>query len=67
MSFMYERKSTGPNTEPCGTPNVMFDIEELKFLTETYCFLLLKYMGVVPMDWRSACIVPLYKGKGDKL
>ena len=22
-------------------------------------------MGVVPMDWRSACIVPLYKGKGD--
>ena len=23
-------------------------------------------MGVVPMDWRDACIVPLYKGKGDK-
>ena len=23
-------------------------------------------MGVVPMDWRRACIVPLYKGKGDK-
>ena len=22
--------------------------------------------GVVPMDWRCACIVPLYKGKGDK-
>ena len=22
--------------------------------------------GVVPADWRSACIVPLYKGKGDK-
>ena len=22
-------------------------------------------MGVVPMDWRGACIVPLYKGKGD--
>ena len=21
-------------------------------------------MGVVPMDWRGACIVPLYKGKG---
>ena len=21
---------------------------------------------VVPMDWRGACIVPLYKGKGDK-
>ena len=23
-------------------------------------------MGVVHMDWRGACIVPLYKGKGDK-
>ena len=23
-------------------------------------------MWVVPMDWRGACIVPLYKGKGDK-
>ena len=23
-------------------------------------------MGVVPMDWRGACIVPWYKGKGDK-
>ena len=24
-------------------------------------------MGVVPTrDWRGACIVPLYKGKGDK-
>ena len=24
------------------------------------------HMWVVPMDWRGACIVPLYKGKGDK-
>ena len=24
------------------------------------------HMGVVPMDWRGACIVPLYRGKGDK-
>ena len=24
-------------------------------------------MGVVPMDWRGACIVPLHKGKGDKM
>ena len=23
-------------------------------------------IGVVPIDWRGACIVPLYKGKGDK-
>ena len=24
------------------------------------------FMGVVPMYWRGACIVPLYKEKGDK-
>ena len=23
-------------------------------------------MGLVRMDWRGACMVPLYKGKGDK-
>ena len=23
-------------------------------------------IGVVPMDWHDACIVPLYKGNGDK-
>ena len=23
-------------------------------------------MGVVPMDWRGTCVVPLYIGKGDK-
>ena len=23
------------------------------------------FMEFVPMDWRGACIVPLYKGKGD--
>src|SRR6201990_1373940 len=22
--------------------------------------------GVVPQDWQDACVVPLYKGKGDK-
>ena len=37
MSFIYKRKSTGPNTELCGTPNVMFDIDELQFLIESYC------------------------------
>ena len=35
-------KRRGPNSEPCGTPNVMFDIEQVQFLIETYCFLLLK-------------------------
>ena len=23
-------------------------------------------MGVIRIDWRGACIVPLHKGKGDK-
>ena len=23
-------------------------------------------MGAVPMNWRGGCIVPLYKGKGEK-
>ena len=32
--------STLPNTEACETTNVMFHIEELQFLIETYCFLL---------------------------
>ena len=36
MSLIYKRKSTGPNTEPCGTPNIMFDIEGLQFLIQTY-------------------------------
>ena len=31
MSFIYKR-STGPNTDPCGTPNLMFDIEELELI-----------------------------------
>ena len=24
-------------------------------------------MGVVPMEWRGACIVPLFKGKGENV
>ena len=33
MSLIYKRKSTGSSTDRYGTPNVMFDIEELEFLT----------------------------------
>ena len=40
MSLIYKRKSTVPNTEPCGTPNVMFNNVELEFLIDTYCLLL---------------------------
>ena len=31
MSMIYKRKSIGPNTDPCGTPNVMLDIENCSF------------------------------------
>ena len=40
MPLIYKRKSTGPDTDPCETAYVMFDIEGLQFLIETYCFLL---------------------------
>ena len=39
MSLIYKRKSTGPNIQPCETPIVMFHIEELQFLIETYVYL----------------------------
>ena len=42
MLLMYKIKSTGPSTNPCGTPDVMFVIEEPQFLIEIYCFPLLK-------------------------
>ena len=34
MSLIYKRKSTGPNTDPCETPYVMFNIDELQFLID---------------------------------
>ena len=34
MSFIYKKKVPGPNTEPCGAPDITFDIEELQFLFE---------------------------------
>jgi hypothetical protein len=39
-SLMYNKKRSGPRTEPWGTPQVMLDISEDCWLTETYCFLL---------------------------
>ena len=30
------------------------------------CVILLLKSGVVPEDWRSAVIIPLYKGKGER-
>ena len=42
-SFMYIRKSNGPNTDPWETPLEMVDIFELKPLIETNCFWSVKY------------------------
>ena len=42
MSLIYKIKNTGPNTEPSGTPNTKYEIEELQYLIETCYFLLLK-------------------------
>ena len=47
------RKISWPNTEPCGKPNIMIDIEELLFLIETYYFLFLKW------DLHQLCMTPL--------
>ena len=62
MSLIYKRKSTGPNTKHCGTPNVIFDIEERQFLIETYYFLLLirfasptQLHGVTPVSVNLKC------------
>ena len=41
MPLIHKRKSTGPNTDPCGAPNVMFDIDGLQFwlrrIVSCYC------------------------------
>ena len=37
MSLMYSKKSIGPRTEPCGTPDVTYVMSERAPLTETRC------------------------------
>ena len=37
MSLMYSRKSIGPRTEPCGTPDVTSVMSDRAPLTETRC------------------------------
>jgi hypothetical protein len=41
-SFIKIRNNNGPKIEPCGTPQLIFTIEELNELMDTYCFLLLR-------------------------
>ena len=37
MSLMYSKKSIGPRTEPCGTPDVTSVMSDRAPLTETRC------------------------------
>ena len=53
MSFMYKRKSSGPKTEPCGTPkNILFCVEYSPEI-EVYCLRLVRY------DDMRLCDIPL--------
>ena len=40
---VYKTNSTGPNTEPCGTPNMTGEEEEAELLTTTHWFLSRRY------------------------
>ena len=63
MNEMKSGKAPGLNGFPveCLKKGGMAVLEWLVRLSNL-CF----DMWVVPMDWRIACIVPLYKMKGDK-
>ena len=40
--FMYTKKRSGPNTDPCGTPETTGRVVEEASFTTTYCSLLLR-------------------------
>ena len=39
-SLIYNKKSNGPNIDPCGTPQLIFSVLDTMPLYVTYCFLL---------------------------
>ena len=44
MSFMHNKNSNGPRTDPCGTPKLnILDISECVSFTYVTCFLYFKY------------------------
>ena len=43
MSFIYKRNKSGPNTEPCGTPDTAGSQSELRPSTTTLCWRLCKW------------------------
>ena len=66
MSLMYSKKSIGPRTEPCGTPDVTYVVSDRAPLTETRCLLFdrtdviqLCVLAVIPyevsLDRRRLC------------
>ena len=65
IPLIYQRKYIGPNTEPCGTPNAMFDIEELKFLN--YKYVHISRIGLKPtvhaLQARSSAVEKVKKKK----
>ena len=63
VNEMKSAKAPGPDGFPveCLKKGGMAVLEWLVRLL-SLCF----DIGVVPMDWRGACIVPLYKEKGGK-
>ena len=42
-SFMYSKKSSGPSTDPWGTPHVMDFSSEEELLQKVYCVLPFRY------------------------
>ena len=43
MSFIYNRKRSGPNIDPCGTPDFIERVSDLRFFTLINCFLFDRY------------------------
>ena len=60
MSLMYSKKSIGPRTEPCGTPDVTSVMSDRAPLTETRC------LRFDRKDVIQLCVLPVipYEVKG---
>jgi hypothetical protein len=43
ISLTYNKKSSGPNTEPWGPPAFVFTKGDLEWFINTHCFLLYPY------------------------
>ena len=50
-SFTNRRKSTGPKTDPCGTPDLTDSIDDFTVFSMMHCFLSFKYDFIQQRDW----------------